>query len=242
MITLIKSVVFFAVLFFANVSMSSAVLVKEPPSNPDPKGRYMFLMFGLQTEFMGPDSFNQMYQKKYETTALAKAFSALGYTVIVEMRPRNTVEEEYGGKIATQVKNLINQGVKPANIVVAGHSKGAVMALIAAGAVLQPEVKYVIMAGCALPSTTRIANVNPRQLYVGLVDKFAPTAQGKMLSIYDKEDNEFQTCREYAQASSRLSMIEKVVDTGSAKGKGHAAFYGPDPKWLNLVIDWLKDD
>ncbi len=237
----IKHLVFFLVISIASSSMAKAIVVQELPVNPDPNGRYMFLMFGLQTEFMGPDSYNQMYQKKYETTALAKAFSELGYTVIVEMRPRNTVEEEYGDKIATQVKQLIAQGVKPANIVVAGHSKGAVITLVAAGILAQKEIKYVVMAGCALPSTTRIANINPRHLYVGFLEKYAPKAQGEMLSLYDKEDNEFQTCQEYGKAATGLNLIEKKVDTRSSPGKGHAAFYSPDPQWFNLVVEWLKD-
>jgi hypothetical protein len=124
-----RLVVAFGFIFFQN-TISWAAVIKEPPVSPDLNGRYMFLMFGLQTEFMGPDSYNQLYQKKYETTAISNAFSDLGYSVIVEMRPRNTVEEDYGAKIAAQVKHLISQGVKPANIVVAGHSKGAVITLL----------------------------------------------------------------------------------------------------------------
>ncbi len=149
--------------------------------------------------------------------------------------------EDYGAWIAAQVKQLISQGVKPSNIVEAGHSKGAVTTLVAAGIVSQPEVKYVVMAGCALPSTTRIANVNPRQLYVGFVHKYAFTARGKMLSIYDKEDFEFQSCHEYGKVATGLNLSEKIVETGSASGKGHAAFYSPDPKWLSVVAEWLKD-
>ena len=229
---------FIGFLFFA-APIARAEVLREPPANPDPTGRYMFLMFGLQTEFQGPDSYNHMYQKTYETTALAKTFAGLGYTVIVEMRPRHTVEEDYAAKVATQAKQLIGKGVKPSNIVVAGHSKGAVMTLVAAGLLSEPEMKYVVMAGCALPSTTRIANVNPRQLYAGFLEKYAPKAQGKMLSVYDKEDTEFQTCQEYAKVATKLNFTEIVVETGSAPGKGHAAFYSSDPKWMDVVRQWL---
>lgn len=238
LLTPIRSLLIALLLVQAPLALAS--VVKEPPASPNPDGRYMFLMFGLQTEILGPDSYNQMYQKRYETTALAKAFSERGYTVITEIRPRNTVEEDYSNKITTQVRQLMKQGVKPENIVVAGHSKGAVMTLVAAGMLSEASLKFVVMAGYALPSTTRIANVNPRQLYTGFIEKYAPKAQGSMLSIYDKEDHEFQTCQEYGQAAAGLKLTEKVVDSGSAPGKGHAAFYTPDSRWLDIVVDWLK--
>ncbi len=230
-----------AALCLLNAGAAGATVLKEPPASPDRHGRYMFLMFGLQTEILGPDSYNPMYQKRYETTALARAFSERGYTVISEMRPRNTPEESYSGKVTAQVRHLMAQGVKPENIVVAGHSKGAVMALIAAGMLSDARLKFVVMAGCALPSTTRIANVNPRQLYMGFIEKYAPQARGHMLSIYDKEDSEFQSCHEYSQVASELKFTEKMVDSGSMPGKGHAAFYSPDPRWLDSVMGWLKD-
>ena len=190
---------------------------------------------------MGPGSFNQMYQKRYETTAISKAFADSGYNVISEIRPRNANEELYGKKIANAVNKLIDQGVKPGHIVVAGHSKGAVIAMISAGMISNPEVKYVVMAGCALPSTTRLANVNPRQMYLGFIEKFAPASKGKMLSIFDKEDAEFQSCQEFGKVATEIKLLEQVVETGAPSGKGHAAFYSLDPKWMSVVINWLKD-
>lgn len=236
---IVKALILLVALWVGYSPIATASILKEPPASPDPNGRYMFLMFGLQTEFLGPDSYNQMYQKRYETTALAKAFSERGYTVITEIRPRNTAEEDYSNKITTQVRQLISQGVKAENIVLAGHSKGAVITLFSAGMLSDAKLNFVVMAGCALPSTTRIANINPRQLYVRIIEKYAPKSQGRMLSIYDKEDNEFQTCQEYEKVASGLKLTEIVIDTGSASGKGHA-FYSPDPRWLEIVLDWLK--
>lgn len=243
LITMMKKIFCFLSLYLliTHASFVLATVVKEPPTTLDPNGRYMFLMFGLQTEFQGPDSYNQMYQKRYETTAIAKAFSDRGYTVITEIRQRNTAEEDYARKLSVQVKQLLDSGVKPENIVIAGHSKGAVMTLISSGMLAVPKVKFVVMAGCALPSTTRIANVNPRQMYVEFIDKYATKAQGKMLSIYDVEDTEFQSCHEYSKAASSLKMTEKIVNTNSSKGKGHAAFYSPDPNWMDIVLDWLNE-
>jgi len=220
---------------------SLATVLTEPPVTPDQNGRYLFLMFGLQTEILGPDSFSPFYQKRYETTALSRVFSNNGYTVISEIRQRNTNEEDYSKKITHQITKMMAAGVRPENIVVAGHSKGGVLTMITAGMLNHPEIRYVVMAGCALPSTTRLANLNPRQLYLGFIEKYAAKAQGKMLSIYDKEDSEFQSCNEYAKVASQINMSEKVVNTGAAPGKGHAAFYSPDARWLDVVFDWLKN-
>ena len=53
---------------------SMATVLTEPPATPDQNGRYLFLMFGLHTEILGPDSFSPFYQKRYETTALSRVF------------------------------------------------------------------------------------------------------------------------------------------------------------------------
>ena len=46
------------------------------------------------------------------------------------------------------------------------------------------------------------------------------------------------TCSD-AKVATKLNFTEIVVETGSAPGKGHAAFYTPDPKWMDVVRQWL---
>ncbi len=44
--------------------------------------------------------------------------------MIGEARPANTRFPAYAGKVAGQVRRLLNQGVLPSNVTVIGHSKG----------------------------------------------------------------------------------------------------------------------
>lgn len=160
--------------------------------------------------------------------------------MITEIRKPGTVIDEYSAMVANQIKQLIAAGVKPSNIAVVGHSKGGVMALTAASQAGTDGVSYVVLVGCALPKTTKIANETPRADYVRFIEKYAKGARGRMLSIYDTEDGDFQTCKEYADAARELKFEEQVVNVGMPKGLGHAAFYSPNPNWLNAVLSWLK--
>lgn len=218
----------------------SAVL-NGPPGTPDPDAQYLFFLHGLFPEMRGPDAYHPPFQSNYETTALAQAFSNSGWTVITEIRKQGTVIDEYGALVARQIKYLIAGGVSPSKIAVVGHSKGGAITLSAAGQTEVQGISYVVLAGCALPKTTKLANETPRPDYLKLIEKYARGAKGRMLSLYDVEDGDFQTCREYADAAKDLKFEERVVNLGMARGLGHAAFYSPDPRWMTTVLNWLKN-
>jgi hypothetical protein len=232
-------------LFFILLAIMSgasySMVLTEIPESPDTQKEYLFLMFGLQTEIQGPDSFNGYYNRTYETTAITNAFASKGFIVITEIRAKGTVIEDYSKKVSDQVKTLIGKGVPPKNITVAGHSKGAIITLVTSGLISTPETKFIIMAGCALPTFTNLRGSNPRQLYLKHIKEFAASAKGKMLSIYDKEDEWFQTCKEFSDQAKAVSFTEKIIDTKSAPNKGHAAFYSVDPIWFDTVVKWIKE-
>lgn len=226
-----------AALFLNNVG---ATVLKDVPASPDTNAHYLFFMHGLFPENRGADAFHPPYNKRYETTALAKAFSDKGFVVITEIRKQGTQIEEYAKKVGGQIKQLMDAGMAPSKIAVVGHSKGGAISLVVPSVVANEEISYVVLAGCALPTTTSVGQHNPRAEYTSTIQNYAPTAKGKMLSLFDVQDDIMKTCKEYSAAAPGIKMEEQELNTGVRPGYGHAIFYSPDPKWLDTVVGWLK--
>jgi len=217
-----------------------ATVLNDVPASPDTNGHYLFFLHGLFPEIRGADAFHPPYNKRYETTALAKAFSDKGFIVIAEIRKQGTQIEEYAKKVGRQIKQLTDAGVAPSKIVVVGHSKGGAISLVIPSVVANEEISYVVLAGCSLPTTTSIGQHNPRAEYLSTIQSYASTAKGKMLSLFDVQDDIMKTCREYAAAAPGIKMEEQELNTGVRPGFGHAIFYSPDPKWLDIVVGWVR--
>lgn len=227
------------VAFSASLNCASAVL-SEPPSTVDSKAFYMFYLHGKFPEMQGADAFHRLYGRRYETTAIANELSKNGFTVITEIRNRETTIDGYGAKIAKQVNSLLERGVLPEQIIVMGHSKGGLIAMNVASKVSAVGVRYVILAGCIRPTVTNIGGENPRKEYIERVEKDAGSAKGSMLSLHDVQDDLAYSCSEFIEASKSLNAEEQQINTGSRPGYGHAAFYAPHPKWLEPILVWLK--
>lgn len=235
-----KSWMMVAGLLVGMLNATAGTVAKDVPSAPDPRASYLFYLHGLFPEMAGRDGYHPPFQRTYETTALAKAFADKGFEVITEVRPKGTDIEQYAARVALQVRQLVDAGVDPSGIAVVGHSKGGVMTLATAGMVAVPGVSFVVLAGCAQPNAARAGPHDPRKDYLAVIEKHAAGAKGRMLSLYDTADPDFNTCHEYASRASELTLDEQVVDTGAPRGRGHAAFYGPDPKWLEPVVAWIQ--
>lgn len=234
-----KKIIIATAAFFM-LSGAGATVLKDVPVSPDANSHYLFLMHGLFPEMRGADAFHPPFNKRYETTALAKAFSEKGFSVITEIRRQGTQVEDYAKKVGDQIKKLMDSGVSPSKIAVVGHSKGGAMALVTSSLVGNDNVSYVVLAGCALPTTKSIGNESPREDYIRFNSKYAPAAKGRMLSLFDAEDDITKSCNEYASVATNVKFEEQELNTGSRRGYGHAIFYSPDPKWFDVTVDWLR--
>jgi hypothetical protein len=84
---------------------------------------------------------------RYEYDAILKALAARGLTVISELRTGDA-GQEFVEKVARQVTSLRAAGVPAKSVGVIGASKGGGFALKVSSAVADPEVSYVVLAGC----------------------------------------------------------------------------------------------
>ncbi len=191
------------------------------PSDIDPSARYFFFMHHYYVEKNSPDG-----ACKYED--ILNAFADRGFIAISEVRTGKIVPCTYAQKVVKLVRTLLHSGVPPQNITVGGHSNGGVSSLCVASELENPQLNFVIMAGC------RIASVEKFMMYPDF-----RKLKGRMLSVYATSDSVANSCEaSFALASDELSDSE-IRLTGD---KGHKLFYTPRDIWLDPIINWINDD
>lgn len=201
--------------FVCSTSLFAGEVVSEVPSAPDSSAKYIFYLHGSVEE-------NEGSTYKYE--AAVEAIAESDAEVISEIRD-DTDPNDYAKKLKNQVDGLISKGVPAGNITVSGFSKGSIIALAAAGVIQNPGVNYVLLAGCS----------------DYLNDKYSvdtEKAVGRILSIYDSEDEKFGSCSGMISGSDKLKFEEIELDSG----KGHKLFRIPKEKfieqWRDPLVDW----
>ena len=198
-----------------SLSVHAGSVVSEIPSNPDASEMYIFYLHGSAEEDEGST-------EKYE--AAVEAIAESSATVISEVRD-DTDPNAYAEKLKAQVNILISKGVPAKNITVSGFSKGSIIALTASGVINNPNVNYVLLAGCSEFLNEKY-NVDPAK------------AVGRILSIYDSGDDKFESCDGMINSSTKVKFEETDLDSG----KGHKVFRIPKEKfieqWRDLLVDW----
>lgn len=191
----------------------------DMPSSIDQTARYLFFLHNYYVEKNGPDGDCKYYD-------ILKAFAEKGFVVVSDIRTGKIVPCTYAGKTAQQVNKLLTAGVPPQNITVAGHSKGAVITLCAASLLENPELNFVVMAGC------EIAPIKKYKMYPDF-----NLLQGRMLSIFAASDTIAGSCKEaFSMASNGLSGTEVKLESDA----GHKLFFTPADIWTTPVMKWIN--
>lgn len=201
---------------FASVSYARLASY-EMPSTIDSSARYVFFLHNYYVEKHGPNG-----ACKYHD--ILKAFTDNGFTVISEMRSGNIVPSQYAQKIVRQVKRLLDAGVPPERITIAGHSKGGVITLCAASQLENPNIGYIIMAGCEI-----------KLLVQGYPD--FTRLKGNFLSIYASSDSIANSCQN-AFSKAIIGICYKEMKLKSEKG--HRLFFQPEEIWVEPVMAWIN--
>jgi hypothetical protein len=198
-----------------SLSAYAGNVASEVPSSPDESEKYIFYLHGSVEEGEGST-------EKYEAAVDAIAESSA--TVISEVRG-DTDPNAYAEKLKGQVNTLISKGVPAKNITISGFSKGSIIALASAGAINNPNVNFVLLAGCSAFLNEKYG-VDPTK------------AVGRFLSIYDSGDEKFESCDGIIKPSDKLKFEETDLDSG----KGHKVFRIPKEKfieqWRDPLVDW----
>ena len=190
-------------------------VVKEVPPKPDVSGKYIFYLHGSAEESEGA---NEKYKSAVNAVASSSAI------VVSEVRG-DTDPVTYAKKIKEQVDKLVSKGVPPKNITISGFSKGAIIALASAGIIENEDVNYVLLAGCSDDLNSKYG-VDPAK------------AIGRILSIYDADDEKFGSCYGIISESDKVKFKEIELESG----KGHKLFRIPKEKfieqWRDPLVEW----
>lgn len=188
---------------------------------------HLFYLHGGLVEQQGLPAFHPKHGR-YEYEKIIRAFEEKGFEVHHKVRTQAPPQESAEG-LARQVRGLIQSGVSPQNIVLAGFSKGGVIALMAAAKLGETQVRYVLMAACG------------EQIFMGnyarILEEVGPKLKGKFLSLYDSSDRGAQSCSGFFnRAPGPLQSQEKILHTGL----GHGLFFAPRREWMEVVVPWIQ--
>jgi len=195
----------------------------------DPTAKYLFYLHGEIIEEQGKGASSTRHGI-YLYDRIIEHFEDRGLTVIDEVRGQ-TNSNKYAATITMQVRQLMTAGVPASSITVAGFSKGGYMALLVASSLGNPDVGYVIMAGCGIGKNAFVFDQF-------LKKKRGARLKGRIFSIYASSDMAAGSCRPaIAQSNGNgLTFRETRVKTG----KGHGFFYQPRPSWVEPVAIFAK--
>jgi pimeloyl-ACP methyl ester carboxylesterase len=189
------------------------------PATINPSASYLFFHHNYYVETKGVNGDCKYYD-------ILKTFTDKGYTVISEIRPKDVSVIEYGKKAAADVRKLLDAGVPPENITVAGHSKGGVITLQVAGQLQNPKIRYAVLAGCGIKGQEK-----------GYPD--FGTLKGSFLSLYASSDKIAGSCGPlFAASREGFSAREIVLDSPA----GHQLFFKPTDQWIQPLFNVTKGE
>lgn len=190
----------------------------DMPSTIDSSANYLIFFHNYYVEMKGPDGDCKYYD-------ILQAFAKKGLIVISEIRPKNVSPVEYAKKATVNIKKILDAGVPPENITIAGHSKGGVIAIQVASLLETPKVNYVILAGCGIkPLEKAYPDFN--------------RLKGNFLSVYAASDTVARSCKpDFLKSTQGITNKEITLESP----EGHRLFFKPTDLWFDLVITWLKN-
>ena len=193
-------------------------ILQQAPDQPDISGRYLFYLHGLIVEEAGvrPRSEEHGY---YEYHQILEELAGKGFVVISEARPQGTQIKPYAEKIAAQVRALLAHGVAPANITVAGASKGGIITAYISAMLRNREIHFVFLAG----------------LFEKCLQDPELKLYGHVLSIHDRAEKQSMTPSLYFQRSQGLGEFKEMI---VGLDLGHGLIYQPYREWVEPLVEW----
>lgn len=185
---------------------------------------YLFYLHGKIVEDQGAnavDTVNGFGAYQYED--ILHTFKKAGFTVLSEVRPKNTDPVEYAHRMTGEIDSLIKNGINAADITVVGASKGAIIAMLISSYLKNKDVNFVLLAGC----------MN------NLLQSF-PDIQfcGNVLSIYERSDNIGHSCAEFKNKTSLIIPHYKEIELNT--GLKHGFIFKPLPVWVEPAVQWAN--
>ena len=183
---------------------------------------YLFYLHGKIIEDQGAnavDTINGFGAYQYEE--ILNTFRKAGFTVMSEVRRKNTDPVRYAHKIVSQIDSLIKNGTNANDITLVGASKGAIISMLISSYLKNKDLNFVLLAGC-------MSN---------LLQSF-PDIQfcGNILSIYEKSDDIGHSCASIKEQTRAAIPHYEEIELNT--GLKHGFLYKPLPVWVEPAIKW----
>lgn len=212
------------ILFFLLHTFAEAQHIRHDlPTKIDPAGFYLFYLHGGVVTVKGDNAINDPVPQfgPYQYSRILDTLRAHGFYVISERRLPGVDDSVYVKKVALQVDTLLKAKVPVRNIILVGASAGSNIVLHASDRLKNPEMKYVIMGGCA-------PDIYKYYLDIEVV--------GRFLSVIESSDSNGSCGRIFDKRMLVKDFKEITLNTGL----DHGFIYKPFAAWINPVVKWFE--
>ncbi len=186
------------------------------------EARYLFYLHNKFVELVQLKEDHPEYGKM-EYYEIIDAFKQKGFTVISEIRRKDTDGDLYAQKIKWQLDSLLKKGVKPSNITVLGTSKGGYIAWKVSALMKNKQMNFVLIGIC---SENLFKQYPDAVLY------------GNVLSIYERSDELGKTCASFRKHAGDNILHYKEIELNT--GRKHGFLYKALPEWIGPSVKWGK--
>ena len=183
---------------------------------------YIFFLHNKFLEDQGLQGVHPEYGRT-EYKEVIQAFQKEGFTVISEIRPKNTDVSAYAIKVVRQIDSLLKKGIRPSHITVIGTSKGGYIAMAVSGLLKNPEVNFVFIGCCSLSEASDPPEFN-----------FC----GHILSIYEKSDAVGRSCVSLKDKSANKVSTFREIELNT--GLKHGFLFRASMDWMQPSMQWAK--
>src|SRR5690606_21742807 len=125
----------------------SAEVRTSLPDQVDPARTYVFYLHGRIVEGAGPRPYDPRFGV-YDYPAVLDALASRGAVVIASQREPDADPDIHAGRVVSQVERLLRAGVPEHQVVVAGFSKGGMIARHVSAFLHRDGVRYVLLGAC----------------------------------------------------------------------------------------------
>jgi hypothetical protein len=204
---------------FANCQTISSTV----PRPIDKSAKYLFYLHGGVVTNLGNNAINQSAPEwgPYQYLSILDSLRSRGFNVISENRKKDVDDSVYVAKLVAQVDTLLRSGVKADKILIVGASAGWDIAIRAASALKNNDLRFVIMGGC-WPNTYKT--------YTGI------KLYGRFLSVYEASDPH-QSCATLFENRNLTAYKEIRLNTGLS----HGFIYKGHKEWIDPIVEWFTN-
>jgi len=210
-----------ALIFAVVVPAHAGDVTTDVPDAMDPARVHLIYLHGRIIENSGPRPTDGRFGL-YDYPAVLDALSSRDAIVISTQRGPGTDVNAYAGVVISQIERLLQGGVPPEQVVVAGFSKGGSIAVHVSSFLRRSQVRFVLLAACG---------DRPDEPQLRLT--------GRVLSVYETSDTLAGSCKLLVDHPEQPQSFEEVM---ISTGKAHGAFYVPLSVWIDPVLDWVHGD